>query len=225
MFQSRQLLFGGLWLGFLLYAILLAPPDAPDTFTLIQRLSAGEWEGLNPLIIALFNLMGIWPLVYCAVLFVDGRGQRIPAWPFAVGTFAFGAFLLLPYLALRQPNPTFKGSKTIALRLWDSRWLALSFLLGTIVLMGYGLGLGMSGGWWSDFVHQWQTSRFIHVMSLDFCLLTLLFPVLIEDDRLRRGVKRRDPLWGLCLLPLVGACLYLVLRPNLNWSESGLKPD
>jgi len=215
MFQSRKVLFGGLWLGFLLYAILLAPPDAPDTLTLIQRLSAGDWEGLNPLIIALFNLMGIWPLVYCAVLFVDGRGQRIPAWPFAVGTFAFGAFLLLPYLALRHLNPTFKGSKTIALRLWDSRWLALSFLLGTIVLMGYGLGLGISGGWWGDFVQQWQTSRFIHVMSLDFCLLTLLFPVLIEDDRLRRGVKRRDPLWGLCLLPLVGACLYLVFRPSL----------
>jgi uncharacterized membrane protein len=73
MFQSRKVLFGGLWLGFLLYAVFFAPPDAPDTLTLIQHLSAGEWEGLNPLIIALFNLMGIWPLVYCAVLFAEGN--------------------------------------------------------------------------------------------------------------------------------------------------------
>jgi hypothetical protein len=217
--MSRKFLFGGLWLSFLLYALLLAPPDDPDTFSLIERLSAGEWAGLNPLIIALFNLMGIWPMVYCSVLFADGRGQRLPAWPFALGSFAFGAFLLLPYLALRQANPTFKGSKTIAIRIWDSRWFAATFLLGAIVLMGYGLGMGLSQGWWGDFVTQWQTSRFIHVMSLDFCLLTLLFPTLIQDDLARRGVHRRDPLWGLSLFPLVGACLYLVLRPSLPESQ------
>jgi len=218
MFENyRKFWFGGLWLGFLLYGVFLAPPDAPTTLTLIQNLSAGNWEGINPLIVALFNLMGIWPLVYGAVLFADGRGQRVPAWPFAVGTFALGAFLLLPYLALRQPNPIWKGPKTIALRLWDSRLLALSLLLGTIVLLGYGLGSGLSE--WGDFVHQWQTSKFIHVMSLDFCMLTLLFPTLIQDDLLRRGVQRREPWWGLCLLPLVGACLYLLFRPSLPESS------
>ena len=90
-----------LWAGFALYAFLLAPPDRPETFDLIVRLSTGQVAAENPLIVALFNLMGIWPLVYCCVLFADGRGQPVRAWPFAIGSMVLGAFVLLPYLALR----------------------------------------------------------------------------------------------------------------------------
>ena len=210
--MPRKLIFGSVWLGFIAYAFLLAPPDRPDTFDLIQRLSSGNLDGINPLIVALFNLMGIWPLVYCGVLFTDGRGQKLPAWPFAVGTFALGAFMLLPYLTFRQPNPSIQTDPNRILRFWDSRGVGIALLLGTIVLMGYGLG---SGGEWGDFVTQWQTSRFIHVMSLDFCMLTLLFPTLIQDDLARRGITQSYPFWGLSLLPLVGACFYLIFRPKL----------
>ena len=210
--MPRKLIFGSVWLGFIAYAFLLAPPDRPDTFDLIQRLSSGNLDGINPLIVALFNLMGIWPLVYCGVLFTDGRGQKLPAWPFAVGTFALGAFVLLPYLTFRQPNPSIQTDLNRIVRFWDSRGLGIALLLGTIVLMGYGLG---SGGEWGDFVTQWQTSRFIHVMSLDFCMLTLLFPTLIQDDLARRGITQSYPFWGLSLLPLVGACFYLIFRPKL----------
>ena len=209
--MPRKLLFGSLWLGFISYAFFIAPPDRPETFDLIQRLSAGDWDSVIPLIVALFNLMGVWPLVYCGVLFADGRGQKISAWPFAVGTFGLGAFFLLPYLTFRQPNPGFRSGKSLILRFWDSRFLGVVLLLGTIVLLGYGL----SQGQWNDFVLQWQTSRFIHVMSLDFGMLTLLFPTLVADDLARRGIYQKYPWWGLSLLPLVGACLYLIFRPKL----------
>ncbi|WP_353735256.1 hypothetical protein [Okeania sp. SIO2C2] len=53
-----------LWIGFSTYAFLLAPPDQPDTLELIQKLSTGQWENINPLIVSLFNIMGIWPLIY-----------------------------------------------------------------------------------------------------------------------------------------------------------------
>jgi len=33
--------FGLLWVGFVTYAFLLAPPDQPDTFELIKNLSTG----------------------------------------------------------------------------------------------------------------------------------------------------------------------------------------
>jgi len=100
-----------LWLGFITYAFIFAPPDRVDTITLITNLSTGKLEGINPLIVALFNIMGIWPMIYSCVLFSDGRGQKIPAWVFALLSFAVGAFALLPYLALRQPNPHFYGKK------------------------------------------------------------------------------------------------------------------
>jgi hypothetical protein len=107
----RKITFGLLWLGFVSYAFFFAPPEQPDTFELIKNLSTGNWQGINPLIICLFNIMGIWPFIYSAVVFFDGRGQKIPAWPFASAAFAIGAFGLLPYLALREPNQKFVGKK------------------------------------------------------------------------------------------------------------------
>ncbi|HEY9652563.1 MAG TPA: DUF2834 domain-containing protein, partial [Coleofasciculaceae cyanobacterium] len=205
--MTRKLGFGLLWVGLAVYAFFLAPPNQPDTFELIKNLSTGQWDGINPLIIALFNIMGIWPMIYSALLFIDGREQKIPAWPFVTGSFGVGAFALLPYLALRQPNRQFMGSKGIFLKVIDSRWLGVALLLGTLALLGFGLLKGD----WADFIQQWQTNRFIHVMSLDFCLLCLLFPALLGDDMARRGLKNSSLFWVVTLVPLVGPLLYLCL--------------
>jgi len=207
-------LFWLLWGGFVLYAFLLAPPNQPDTWPLIQRLSTGQWDGINPLIVALFNVMGIWPMVYAAVLLFDGRGQKLRAYPFTIASFAVGAFAILPYLALRQPNPTFSGEKSALLKLLDSRWTAGAIALGTIPLMLYGLTQGN----WSAFVQQWQSDRFIHVMSLDFCMLWGLFPFLMQDDMTRRSMQNRGVWTAIALIPLLGALAYWVARPPLATS-------
>jgi hypothetical protein len=211
----RKIGFGLIWVSLIVYAFVFAPPNQPDTFELIKNLSTGKWDGINPLIIALFNIMGIWPMIYGALIFSDGREQKIPAWPFAAASFGVGAFALLPYLALREPNQTFSGSKDIFLKILDSRWLGLALTLGTLTLLGFGLLQGD----WGDFIQQWKTSRFIHVMSLDFCLLCLLFPALLGDDMARRGWQNPLLFLGVALLPLVGSVLYLCLRPPLP--ESG----
>lgn len=207
-----RILFWAVWIGFIVYAFFLAPPNQPDTFDLIQRLSTGQWQGINPLVIALFNIMGVWPMIYACLLFLDGRGQKVRAWPFAAASFGVGAFALLPYLALRQPNPTFQGEKNGLLKLLDSRWTGVALAIGTVVLLVYGL----SQGDWADFVAQWKTDRFIHVMSLDFCLLCLLFPSLLPDDLARRGIQERRLFWAISLVPLLGAVTYLALRPPLD---------
>ncbi|MBW4565545.1 MAG: DUF2834 domain-containing protein [Mojavia pulchra JT2-VF2] len=206
----RKIGFGLLWLGVIAYAFVLAPPNRPDTFELIKNLSTGEWQGINPLVIALFNIMGIWPVIYSAVVLIDGRGQKIPAWLFATASFAVGAFALLPYLALRKPNPGFSGKKNILLKLFDSRVTGVLLSIATAILVVY--GLQGDGG---DFFHQWQTSRFIHVMSLDFCLLCLLFPALLGDDMARRGWNNPQLFWLIALIPLFGPLIYLSIRPPL----------
>ncbi|MGB7414279.1 MAG: DUF2834 domain-containing protein [Thermosynechococcaceae cyanobacterium] len=209
----RKISFLLLWLAFTSYAFLLAPGDQSDTLPLIQKLSTGQWQGINPCIIALFNLMGIWPMVYGGVLFADGRGQKVPAWPFAAASFGVGAFAILPYLAFRKPALAFAGEPDRLLKFWDSRWLAMVLGGGAIALFGYGL----TQGDWGDFIQQWQTSRFIHVMSLDFCLLSLLFSTLIKDDLHRR--KMNSQWWLLSLIPLLGPITYLIVRPSLNDSS------
>ncbi|MEH1873463.1 DUF2834 domain-containing protein [Nostoc sp.] len=207
----RKIAFGLLWLGFTTYAFFLAPPEQPGTFELIKNLSTGQWQGINPLVIALFNLMGIWPIIYSAVIFIDGRGQKIPAWLFATASFGVGAFALLPYLAFREPNKKFVGKKNALLKLLDSRVTGVVLTVATVILVAYGL----KEGDWSNFVQQWQTNRFINVMSLDFYLLSLLFPALLGNDMARRGWKNPQMFWFIALIPLFGPLIYLCVRPPL----------
>lgn len=207
----RKIIFWSIWVGFSVYAFVFAPPNQPDTFELIKNLSTGQWEGINPLIVSLFNLMGVFPLIYGCMVFIDGKGQKIPAWIFASFSFGVGAFALLPYLALREPNPDFVGEKNTFLKLLDSRITGILLSVGAIILVSYGL----QGGNWSDFFQQWKTDRFINVMSLDFCLLCLLFPALLGDDMARRGMKNPILYWLVTLIPLFGPLAYLSVRKPL----------
>ncbi|HIK03221.1 MAG TPA: DUF2834 domain-containing protein [Trichormus sp. M33_DOE_039] len=208
----RKIAFGVLWLGFIVYAFVFVPPDRPDNLELIKNLCVGQWQGINPLVIALFYLMGIWPMVYSAVLLVDGRGQKIAAWPFAAASFAVGAFALLPYLALREPHPQFTGQKDALIKRLDSRVTGIFLTVAAAILVAYGFSMGDG----SNFIQQWQTSRFIHVMSLDFCLLCLLFPALLKDDMTRRNWQNQYLFWLFAVIPLFGALIYLCVRPPLQ---------
>jgi hypothetical protein len=216
---ARKIGFGLLWLSFGLYAFLLAPPDRPDTNLLIQNLIAGNWQNINPLVVALFNLMGVFPGVYACLLFADGRGQSTPAWLFVILSFGIGAFGLLPYFALRSPNPKFSGKKNWLIRFWDSRLTGLGLSAIAIALIIYGLKTGDLSKNWAEYLVQFQTSRFIQVMSLDFCLLSLMFTWVLGDDMKRRGLDRqsnRKSIFRLVSsLPLLGPLAYLCLRPNL----------
>ncbi len=214
--MARKIAFWLIWIGFVSYAFLFAPPDQPDTFELIKNLSTGRWEGINPLVVALFNIMGVIPMIYSCLVFIDGRGQKIPAWLFATFSFAVGAFALLPYLALREPNPNFIGQKNTFIKILDSRITGILLTVGAIILVSYGLTQGN----WADFVRQWQTSRFIHVMSLDFCMLCFLFSALVGDDMARRGMKNPLLFWFVALIPLFGALIYLCVRASLPEANS-----
>ena len=221
----NKIIFGSLWLGFSGYAFLLAPPDSADSLQLIINLSTGKWAGIDPFIIALFNLMGILPMVYACLMLIDGKNQILSAGLFSTASFAVGAFAILPYLALRESNSTTGVDRLRSngidrrgiIKLVDSRWFGVSLAICTVILLGYGITQGN----WTDFVQQWHSSRFIHVMSLDFCLLTLLLPVLIFEDIHHRNFTNPHSVRLLSLIPLFGGLLYLCIRPNLT--DSSLK--
>lgn len=209
--MNKKIGFLVLWLGFVTYAFFLSPPEQPGTFELIKNLSTGRWDGINPLVVALFNIMGVIPMIYSCVLFIDGRAQKISVAPFAVASFGVGAFAILPYLFLREPNAEFPGQKNWLIKILDSRITGVLLFISAAILVVYGL----VNGNWGDFAQQWQTNRFIHVMSLDFCLLCLLFPALLGDDMARRGMQNKALFWTAALIPLFGPLLYLCVRSPL----------
>lgn len=210
--MGRKIALCALWVGFVGYTLWLAPLDQPDTLPLVIKLVTGQWGDLNAILVAIFSLMGVWPIIYACLMFADGKmQQKIRAWPSFFASNATGIIGLFIYLLLREPNQEFYGSKDKWLKLLDSRKTGVVLLLSTIGLLVYAWLVGD----WGDFVQQWQTSHFVNAMSLDFCLMPLGFPLLLGDDMARRGLKDSRIFWAVTLVPLFGPLFYLCLRPLL----------
>lgn len=216
--MGRKIALWSLWAGFIAYVLLLAPPlHVQDTLTLLKKLLTAQWADINPIILSLFSLIGVWIQIYSCVLFFDARMQKIPFWPFALASLGTGVIGLMPYLALREANQEFSGRKDAFLKLLDSRSTGVILALFTLGLLAFGL----LAGDWGDFIQQFQGDRFINGMSLAFCLFCLLFPTVLGDDMARRGFLSNSQLfWVIALVPLLGPLGYLCLRPPLRESAS-----
>lgn len=212
--MGRRLGLWAIWGGFILYVLLLAPPLQPDTFQPIQTLLTGHLPQINPVLISLFSLVGIWLLIYSCLVFPDGRMQRLPAWAFMLASAGSGVIALIPYLALREPNQSFSGRRDAWLRILEARSTGVVLAISTLVLLAFAAFFGD----WSAYLYEFQTNKFVHGMSLAVGLLCVLFPypTLLSDDMARRGLTSDSQLfWLTALFPLFGPLFYLCVRPPL----------
>jgi len=210
----RKLGLWAVWLGFIIYILGIAPPLPSDTLQPLQTLLAGQIPWINPVLISLFSLVGIWILIYSSLILIDGRMQSLPAWAFIVASAGTGVLALIPYLALREPDQSFTGSKDGWLALLDSHTTGYILTFSTLVLLAFALVWGD----WSAFVQEFQTNKFVHGMSLAFGLFALLFPypTLLQDDMARRGLTHNSQLFRwVAWIPLFGPLVYLCVRPPL----------
>ena len=206
----RRLALSVLLLADILYAVFVAPKGDPPG-SLFVELALGQGPARNPAVWGVFQLLGVIPLMYWALLFPDGRGQRVWAWPFALGMMAFGAFALLPYLILRRPYTEAQpGARNWTVRWFAGRPFALFAAAALVGLLFYIMVWGNLAG----YVVWFRRSNFIHVMSVDLLVLILLFPTLLRDDMARRSVSDESLLGRIALsVPLLGPAWYLISRP------------
>lgn len=205
-----------LWATFIGYVLLLAPLDRPGTLTVIEKMLKFQLAGINPYVATVFALMGVWPMVFACLLFIDEKSQNLSAWPAFIASNGAGIIGLIPYLLLRQPQQEFSGRKDILVKISDSRWTGVLLLLTTIWLLGW----AYLKGDWGDFVKQWQEIPFVHLISWDCSLMAVIFPSLLGDDMARRGLADDRIFWTVSLIPLLGPLAYLCLRPPLPESAT-----
>lgn len=218
---------GALWLALVTYAFLYSPNQTParDMIFLQRLVGLGEKDGfvVNPCFTALFNIMGIYPIIYSALLIPAGRsGNKVPAWPFVAASFGTGIFALLPYMALWRPlkgntvpppKSELEGWRRFMLKGTETTWLPASLVAGTLFLFGMAITAGP--GYWSDYLKLFDESRFVHVTTVDFALLTAIIPFWIANDANLRGWNKGSGLLNtLSWLPVLGPAIYLVLRPK-----------
>jgi hypothetical protein len=157
----------------------------------------------------------VWPLVYACILLADGQNQPFNGGLAVLLSNLFGGFVLLPYFALRRsPNPA-KFKLNFPVRVFDSKATYVLLIMGTISLLLFASIFGD----FRLFLREFRTNRFIHIMSIDFFVVSWLFPFLVTDDLKRRKMISKSDFqlyFYLCFIPLIGPLLYLYKRKPLK---------
>ena len=174
-----------------------APAEArPDQTEWLIRLMTGDWEGENLLVVAEFQLMGIWPVLCALLLRAEWRARPVPAWPFLLASFALGCFVLIPWFATRPAEPL-----ELAPPSRPRGFLAAVLGLVAAALITWGTAFGDP----VDFVASVSTNPFLWAMTWDFGAFAALFAVV--------AIRASDhPLRWLCLVPVLGPATWLAVR-------------
>lgn len=63
--MGRKIALWLLWAGFITYVLLLAPPFyLQETLTLLKNMLTVRWVQVDPIILSLFALIGVWLFIY-----------------------------------------------------------------------------------------------------------------------------------------------------------------
>ncbi|MEM9692290.1 MAG: hypothetical protein AAGA56_07085 [Myxococcota bacterium] len=203
--QARRLALGAGWLTMLGVAFALAP-DPNDGLDGARVAAWLRFDG-PPASVAMFNTLGVWPLVYGAVLLKD-ETERVPAWPFVALSFVGGGYLLFPYFFLvRRWGEPARHELGRFSRVWTGPGFGIGLSVVMAALIVYGVG------WGSLSAHLSLATRsgLVSAMTVDFVGFTLMWWPLWLDDVRRH--PRSSP--GACVLgaiPVIGAPLWLVFR-------------
>ncbi|KAG5076789.1 hypothetical protein JHK82_055484 [Glycine max] len=225
-----------LWAALMYYVFFLTPNQTPsrDTYFLKKLLNLKGDDGfrMNEVLVSLWYLMGLWPLVYSMLLLPTGRSSKniIPVWPFLILSCFGGAYALFPYFVLwKPPAPPVEETqlKTWPLNFLESKVTATISLAAGVAIITYA---GLAGqDVWKEFYQYFRESKFIHIMSIDFIILSTFAPFWVYNDMTAR--KRSDKgswLLPLSLIPFLGPGLYLLLRPSLSTvaiSQTPVEPE
>lgn len=115
----------------------------------------------DPLLVTMFNLLGIYGLAYLIYSIKYVSPRRLDLIPLVLG-FGLGAFVITPMFIKKRP--IIKN---------DEKWVSLIALIGVILsitLLGFGLILGD----YQLFIKAFMGDSFIHIMTIDFIFLTIL---------------------------------------------------
>ncbi|MBA2175176.1 hypothetical protein H0266_09750 [Halobacillus locisalis] len=199
--KVRRLSFFIVWLAFILYAFVLAPNG--NQGYLNQLITMNDPD---PLLLTVFSLLGVFPTAF-AILLLNEDDSRVPAWPFVLGSFMLGAFALMPYFFISRAEST----RTLRTPIWigkslDSILFKALLFTGTVALIVSGLTQGSA----SLYGQAFRQSQFVHVMTIDFLVLTGISMFVIYWRERKHG--RFNQMYWLGCVPVVGFLAYLLIK-------------
>ncbi|KAG5180791.1 hypothetical protein JKP88DRAFT_270135 [Tribonema minus] len=228
--RLRAVTYTAIWTALVAYAFLYAPGHTPEGDAAVTQMTAALMTNpfspdINQLYVVIFNALGVVPAIYAQLLLPGSKGQRLPAAPFVLASFAGGYFLLAPYLALRQYRPCVDEAQLRGLA-------TLSTLrLGGVLTLVFALGLlqfAITNHVWTSFEEYmllFRSQTLVHVSSIDLLLLSVVVWEPMLEDMRRRGMytdgsrSANIRLAAFCAIPVLGPAVYLAVRPPLLAAE------
>ena len=227
-----------IYVGYLLLSDLPPGPSLlhtdPATLQEAIALSLNFWfvlpvllpqvaPSLSPTLEALFNITVAWGLLFWGFA-IDGRGQKLPIWPFLIGTAFLTNVFYLPWLALRRSQQTPPSSPLTPIeRGMESKVLPV-LLVGVVILSAFWAAFGRPefGDWslrWLDLQQTLSRDRLAYSFAIDLATFWLFQACLVEDDMARRNCENPAMLWLARIVPFFGLAAYLYARPQLALAE------
>jgi hypothetical protein len=209
-------ILGLVWVAFIAYALLLAPGQSPGSDPIFKELIT--LQSKEPWLLTVFSWLGIFPAVYACMLLRTSareRNGRVPTWPFVLLSFGLGVFALLPYYAWSSSTNRASGYHSFHFgRQRESgigRVAAHKLTHVILLLMALGTAFyAVTQGHPDVYMEAFKQSSFVHIMTIDFVLLTLLSIIAIYRDA---DASRRSIAWSAAgIIPIVGPLFYLLTR-------------
>ncbi|MFX0085915.1 MAG: hypothetical protein ACFFAU_09585 [Candidatus Hodarchaeota archaeon] len=192
-------------LASIILIILTFQLPSEQEIRLISNLIFLKFATLEPLIIIVFYLLGIWPAVQAILLYGDGRDKRIPAWPFILASFFTGAYVLSVYILVRESKNAKKQDKR-SQRLINSRFWGIFLLIITAGLFILGFILGN----FQSYIDALQKYLFVRIMTIDFLLFTLITPITIYIHSVNNSIDISLYILVSGMIPILGALYYIL---------------
>lgn len=194
------MIFFFVWLLLVGYAVFLAPGGETDP--VLSKLFSGNLGDIDPLVLAVFNSLGLFPMVFLTLLLLNDR-QKWPAWPFALASFGVGAFSLLLYFAFGDRN----ADRKLRTPHWLARFLGSRFWLILLMLSWAVNGLTLLQGFSLDAYREaFFASGLVSVMTVDWFVLWGLSVYTVH--RFYPQAKLKTLAW----IPILGPVLVLFVN-------------
>ncbi|KAA8490969.1 hypothetical protein FVE85_9861 [Porphyridium purpureum] len=187
-------------------------------------------SAVNPIFWAVFNLLGVWPVITGAMV-GPGRHRQPRAYAATyASSFFMGAYAFAPYLALRKDEFRPDAARNVLLDV-DSKPVGLLLLAASLVFLYQGVGFAAYSAeildvavysQWINFVLLFKQSALVHFASVDFVLFWSIFPILQVEDMKLRGLWQSDAVsnWATVistqLVPVIGPLFYMLNRPPIR---------
>ena len=183
------------WLVLVGTVWVFAPRDEVSVYSWVLEQIAFRSSMKGNWVVAWFWLLGIWPALVGLLLRSDWNA-RPPAWPFVLGSFFLGCYVLLPWFVIRREPRRVREDG------WFDRW---DIPVGIVFVALFLVAWATASGHPSEIYHAVLTNGVAFAMagdSLAFWALSIL--------EARERSQRTS--WLITIIPLIGLGIFLALE-------------